>query len=443
MEKLYAQAAVVGGGSGGFGAAYTLAKHGVKTILIEKNPGLGGTSVYAGVNCWEPGVASGELHQILRQKLSEIKDGCAVCKTVPNARLFDPDSDVHDMGIYPWGLSVKDENADYESTLKRCISLTEGNGWNWRRFQFEPTAMDAVMQGLLAEYSKNLTIMLETKYLSCRTEAGKVKEITVCNEKGTYIIEAQYFVDSTGDIFLARDAGCKTTIGADAGELYQEPSARDKDETNLNGVTYVFRVKKSADPNYIDSYVSTGRERQKHVVSCFNMYPNGDININMLPTFTGQEYLALKDKADEVGEETVRCYWNWLQTQKGMQGYELVHIFPMTGKREGYRLVGKYVLTEQDLLAGVEKQNYKSKTAAIADHPMDRHGTDGGCNELLTPYKIPVSCLETREYDNLFVACRGASFSHIAASSARLSRTILALGEAAGHEICERMRGQS
>jgi len=33
---------------------------------------------------------------------------------------------------------------------------------------------------------------------------------------------------------------------------------------------------------------------------------------------------------------------------------------------------------------------------------------------------------------NLLVACRGASFSHIAASSCRLSRTIIALGHAAG-----------
>ena len=48
------------------------------------------------------------------------------------------------------------------------------------------------------------------------------------------------------------------------------------------------------------------------------------------------------------------------------------------------------------------------------------------------PYGIPYSCLLPAEYDNLIAASRGASFSHIAASSCRLSRTMMALGEAAG-----------
>ena len=82
LKRIDAQVAVIGGGSGGFAAAYTLAKQQIKTILIEKNPGLGGTSVYGGVNCWEPGVASGEVHEILRDKLMEIPNACAVCKSI-------------------------------------------------------------------------------------------------------------------------------------------------------------------------------------------------------------------------------------------------------------------------------------------------------------------------------------------------------------------------
>ena len=41
------------------------------------------------------------------------------------------------------------------------------------------------------------------------------------------------------------------------------------------------------------------------------------------------------------------------------------------------------------------------------------------------------------EFDNLFAACRGASFTHIAASSARLTRTMLSLGEGVGEYISE------
>ena len=46
-------------------------------------------------------------------------------------------------------------------------------------------------------------------------------------------------------------------------------------------------------------------------------------------------------------------------------------------------------------------------------------------------YGIPYECMLPKEIDNLLVACRGSSFTHLAASSARLSRTMLQLGEAA------------
>jgi hypothetical protein len=41
-------------------------------------------------------------------------------------------------------------------------------------------------------------------------------------------------------------------------------------------------------------------------------------------------------------------------------------------------------------------------------------------------------CLQPKAMNNLLVACRGGSFSSIAASSCRLSRTMMALGHAAG-----------
>lgn len=131
MEHIKTQAVVCGGGSGGFSAAYTLAKGGINVIVIEKNKGIGGTSVFAGVNCREPGVASGKVHRELFSALSIIPNAAAVSKTVPNSRLFYPDSDITDFSRYPWGLSVKDAYADYSDTLKRCINLTGGKCNNY------------------------------------------------------------------------------------------------------------------------------------------------------------------------------------------------------------------------------------------------------------------------------------------------------------------------
>jgi hypothetical protein len=281
--------------------------------------------------------------------------------------------------------------------------------------------------------------MFETEYISCVTQGNRVKEITVRTKQGDCQIVADYFIDSTGDIILVRDAGCEVAIGTEEKTLYNEPSAKVKDEQCINGVTYVFRIRKSKDAEHIDEYIPSDKAISRRFVSCFNMYPNGDINVNMLPTLNGSEYLRFKEEADEIGIATVKKYWHLLQTEYGMKGWELVHIFPMAGVREGYRLVGKYVLTEHDIMLGAENQSYNVDIATIADHMLDKHGEGGGGREVETPYSIPITCLEAKEYNNLFVACRGASFSNIAASSARLTRTMLGLGEAVGKEIKKRI----
>ena len=440
LKDIYAQAVVVGAGAGGFGAAYTLAKQKIKTVLIEKNPGLGGTAVYGGVNCWEPGVATGELHQLIRKRLQAIPGACAVCKTVDNSLLLEPEKkpSTDDRKQYPWGLSVTAEESVYEDTLKRCPALVEKS--NMRRFLFEPRAMEQVLNELLAECGDFITVFTETRFVACETEGRAMKSVTVQNAEGQWKIYADYFVDSTGDIVLAREAGCEVTIGRESRDQYGEPSAGEKDDMAINGVSYVFRIRKSEDPEHVDPYVPDQRAISRRVSACFNQYTNGEINVNMLPTLLGREYLAFGDQAEEVGRATALDYWNRLQLQHGMKGYELMYFFPMTGVRESYRLVGKYVLTEHDLMAGTEEDALRGEIATIADHPRDRHGEAGGCADVPGPYGIPISCTEAKEFDNLFVACRGASFSSVAAASARLTRTMLGLGEAVGRAIAKRLQ---
>jgi len=124
-------------------------------------------------------------------------------------------------------------------------------------------------------------------------------------------------------------------------------------------------------------------------------------------------------------------HWAWLRTYPAFRDYTLKDVAPMLGIRESYRVVTDYILTEQDVRAGLAGQNHPD-LVAVADHALDIHGGSQGTKELKGPYGIPYRCLIPRDADNLLVACRGAGFSHIAASSCRLSRTIMALGHAAG-----------
>ena len=319
-----------------------------------------------------------------------------------------------------------------------------------KRLQFEPDSYIRAVRGVLDEYKGCISELFGYRYVGCKTNGRRIVSITVTNGELTEEIVADSFVDASGDIVLARDAGCAYSIGCEGHKTYGEPSAGEMSKL-VNAVSYVFRIKPTDDPEHIDDiptqYASVDIEDYKRgpmrkTVSCFVEYPSGAYNMNMLPTMEGAEYLALGEHADLIGRARVWAYWHYLQSERGLCGFTLTHIYD-AGVRESYRLVGKYVLREQDLRAGKPTGMTAGRIVAIADHAMDIHGDSGMCNALDRPYEVPIECAETREYDNLLVACRGASFSHIAASSVRLTRTMISMGEGVGEYIADKIQGIS
>ncbi|MFP4250858.1 MAG: FAD-dependent oxidoreductase, partial [Armatimonadota bacterium] len=128
----------------------------------------------------------------------------------------------------------------------------------------------------------------------------------------------------------------------------------------------------------------------------------------------------------------VLAHWHYVQSEfPEFRGFRLTWIAPEVGLREERRVIGEHVLTEHDLLAGLSSQRHPD-IIAIADHAMDLHGEGGGCRELTEPYGVPFRCLVAKGMRNVLVASRASSFSSIAASSCRLSRTMMQLGQAAG-----------
>ena len=164
--------------------------------------------------------------------------------------------------------------------------------------------------------------------------------------------------------------------------------------------------------------------------------PGGEITVNMLPTIEGEALLNYT--GEELRRECrarVLAYFRWLREHSVLSGYEISEICPMIGFRESWRLWGRYVLTHTDILRGCPEDTGPEDVIVVADHPTDTHGRTNVAGMRCAPtgkYGIPYECLLPREIGNLLVACRGSSFSHIAASSARLSRTMIGLGEAAG-----------
>jgi hypothetical protein len=121
--------------------------------------------------------------------------------------------------------------------------------------------------------------------------------------------------------------------------------------------------------------------------------------------------------------------------KRWVPGFEASYVSvvaPLMGIRESGRVVGDYVLTEDD------HQRCRKFPDAVARnrYPIDIHLADGGVELRKLPpndyHEIPYRCLLPVGLDNVLVAGRCLSASFVAQSSVRIQPVCRALGEAAG-----------
>lgn len=420
---------VLGAGSGGVAAALSAGRQGLRVLLIERAESLGGNAARGGVNTWEPGAGGTGIPFEIYLRLKRHRHAVGIHRL--GRHLF------HDSS-FPGGEAILDPSLKYIDTLRRFLLPGEDRWQVFRSVAFEPEVYAAQLGDMLAE-TGNVTVLLDTALRSAKVEGRTLVSVEL-SDGSQYTADA--FVDGSADIHLARAAGCACRSGQDGRSAHDESAAPEKPTTLLNGVTQIYRVSPIPDgtkPSIAPLPDNTPADCWW--ASCFpnavfNEYPAGGYNVNMLPTMEGDEFQNLGlEKARSECDRRVRAHWHHIQTiLPEMRRQRLTWIAPAIGVREGPRLIGRYILTQHDLQATLRDQDHND-IVAIADHAMDVHGEAHVCKELSFPYGVPYRCLLPVEVDNLVIACRGASFSAIAASSCRLSRTMLQLGQAAGTAI--------
>jgi len=414
-QEITTDVCVIGAGSGGIAAALAAARAGAQVVLVEKCGQLGGTSVNAYVCNWEPGPG----HAISREIYDRLECSGAVGIT--------SDHNPH-RKLGPFGLWMITPGQSYEQTLRRAALPRRRT----RAVAFEPEAFSSTVEEMLRETGR-CRLLLNTTFVAAKAEGKRVLWIDAKGpQRARWRIRARVFIDSTGGAHLCRALGCEVMLGPEPASRFHEPSAPEKPNQVLNAISLCYRVRKSAAPKRqpppprpIPPF-----PKSAHV----HEIPSGDLIVNTLALLPGQRLMDWGyDRALDECRRRAAAHWHWLQGRPPFNGYEFVSFAPMLGIRESYRVVGEYVLTQHDLMKGVRAQPHRD-VVALADHTMDVHGAGHRRvrGALRGPYGIPYRCLVPKGWQNLLVACRGASFSHVAASSCRLSRTIMALGYAAG-----------
>ena len=380
---------VVGGGVGGIVTAVTASRYGLKTALINDRPKLGGNAA---------------------EEANVALDGTA-------------HRGYHELGVV---MEIKN------------YKLAKGVSYS-----------DAFLHFVSAE--KNLTFYQNMLLTGALTEGDEIKEISLTStlDLKEYKLRADRFVDATGDAWLGYYAGASYRVGREARFEYGESLALSQaDSRTMSGCNT------GSDPEGLGStvcgYFASERERDVPFVApqWAIKLPEGDALARTPDKIhKGMWWLELSTDYDDLFEsEFVRDsmirlsvgYFDWLKNswseKEKAKKLALDKICTYNAKRESRRLVGDYVLSENDYREGVTHSDTVGYVGWEIDLHHDKGIFSGKEGEYFAGRKIPISeipfgVLYSKDVKNLLMTGRCISATHVAMGATRVQMTSGALGQ--------------
>jgi hypothetical protein len=171
---------------------------------------------------------------------------------------------------------------------------------------------------------------------------------------------------------------------------------------------------------------------------------------------TGMNYDQIYDaeRIRDYGMLVVYSNWSHLKNHHSDKAKyadrSLEWVAYIAGKRESRRLLGDYVLKQDD----IDKNVYHEDGSFTASWSIDLHFPDpenskkfpgaefkaATVHNWIYPCTVPYRCLYSRNIDNLFMAGRNISVTHVALGTVRVMRTTGMMGEVVGMaaSLCNR-----
>lgn len=250
---------------------------------------------------------------------------------------------------------------------------------------------------------------------------------------------AKLFTDATGDGVIARLAGCATMYGREERSRWGEACAPVKADRQVMGHSIQWTTRNAggavAFPD-ID-WALPFTEKTVHYVHGGSWWQEAGQYRDM-----SEETEAIRD----YGLLAIFSNWSFIKNRSARKAdyarAAIDWISPIGGKRESYRVVGDYVLTETDL----ENQRKFDDGTAVITWDIDFHFPDpDNVKDFKEPFRscayhrgfgapmqVPYRCLYAKDSPNLFLAGRDISCSHGAFAAVRVQRTLGMLGEVVG-----------
>jgi hypothetical protein len=390
---------VVGGGPAGVGAAIAAARNGAKTLLLERYGHLGGLATGGLVLCIMPMSDGTKDQQII-----------GICQEIIDR-------------LDAVGAAVHPRKEEVGSSDKNLVDY-------WRQYPFtviqgkirlsvqtDPEMLKCILNDMVEEAGVDLLLHA----YGCRSivDCGIVKGIVFESKSGRHAIMAKVVVDCTGD-----------------GDIFASAGAEYDDEINpglrSSKLALVFRIGNIDIKKYIE-FRDYRSERYSELMK----------ELEALGGFT----MALRTWRDDVlwfnnfigdldGLDIEDLTWVEINARKSMlitydffkdkiPGFESCYLMDtasQVGVRSSRRLIGEYILTQNDINSGIIFDD------TIAVCPTFQPGKAFENLHMHIPYRslIPI------EIENLLVAGRCFSSDQVANDILSPIQFCIAMGQAAG-----------
>lgn len=382
---------VVGGGIAGLCTALAAARKGLSLVLVQNRSVLGGN-------------ASSEIRQHI--------GGACFQGHFPDAR---------EAGIV----------GELWSELRKKCYRNNPNDY----------AESSVILWDVCRREKTLRLILNTHVTEVEKDGRRIVSVSgVQTSTGKHFrIRARQFADCSGDAVVAFLAGAAFLSGQEARAEFEEslaPEAR----TNLTmGNTILFQAEKleTAVPAPKFDWIKNLENRE----IWWTLHPpQGPMESGCWTFEYGGKLDTILD-AEEIYEELLKIVYSaWADLKRrpecGMENYRISFLSAVPGKRESRRVIGDHILTQNDI---VQTRRFEDDVL-YAGWSLDLHNPDGfyGKSRPTTFYffpeihSVPLRCLYARDLDNLWLAGRNISVTHIALGGVRLMASCGLAGEAIG-----------
>lgn len=410
-EIVHYDFAVAGGGMTGVCAAVAAARHGLKTVLIERNSMLGGVAT-AGLVCHLLGGMKFREHGPFPRNTAgifkELTD-----RLIARGHAVDPDT-----------IDRKNNPHGWFSGLATGVI-------------FDVEAMKTELDALCIE--SGVELMFFTDIVDAKTDGDRLTHLIVHNKSGLCAVSASCFADTTGDADVAFLCGCPTVKGRDE-DGGTAPASLEFHVDHADTEKCARYIAQNNEPRF-RKLIQSLREKGEwpfpydifiavQTTEPDTFFINTVRQVGIDGTDAGSISKAMTD-----GRKEIQTLFGVMKKYfPGFENSRLRTVAPVVGIRETRRIVGKYILTIEDLMSGKPFDDSIAVSSYGWDLPDPKKPSYQPLEHQKPPEytRIPYRCMLPQKIGNLIVAGRCISVERDVLGPVRVMAPCCAMGEAAG-----------